>query len=93
MHLAENGGVLVSPFISQAEKEIRRQCESVNGNVILLSNEPLGEKEKPAAHDFERFTQGRLLILSPITSLITGRETFLSLNSIAESIALNILDL
>lgn len=90
MHLAENGGVLVSPFISQAEKEIRRQCESVNGNVILLSNEPLGEKEKPAAHDFERCTQGRLLILSPITSLTAGRETFLYLNSIAESIALNI---
>ena len=26
-HLAENGGVLVSPFISPAEKKVRRMCE------------------------------------------------------------------
>lgn len=88
-HLSENGGVLVSPFISQAEKEIRRQCETVNGKVILLSNKPLGEREKPAAHDFDLCANGRLLILSPMECLPSGRETFLYLNSLAESIALN----
>lgn len=92
-HLSENGGVLVSPFISPAEKEIRLQCEMGKGKVILLSNKPLGEREKPAAHDFELCAEGRLLILSPMNSLPSGRETFLYLNSIAESIALNICDI
>ncbi|MBD5209585.1 MAG: hypothetical protein HDS80_06560 [Bacteroidales bacterium] len=87
-HISENGGVLVSPFISPAEKEVRRQCENANGKIILLTNKPFREREKPAAHDFERCSQGRLLILAPQTPLPSGRETFLYLNSIAESIAL-----
>lgn len=87
-HLAENGGVLISPFISQAEKEIRRECEMANGKVIILSNKPFGEREKPAAHDFERCSQGLLLILAPLTPLPADRETFLYLNSIAEAIAI-----
>ena len=89
-HISENGGVLVSPFISPAEKEVRRQCEEANGKIILLTNKPFREREKPAAHDFERCSQGRLLILAPQTTLPSGRETFLYLNSIAESIALSI---
>lgn len=87
-HISENGGVLVSPFISPAEKEIRRKCEYSNGKIILLTNKPFSEREKPAAHDFERCSQGRLLILAPQAPLPSGRETFLYLNSIAESIAL-----
>lgn len=87
-HLSENGGVLVSPFISQPEKEIRRRCEEAQGRIILISNKPFGEKEKPAAHEFEQCANGRLLILAPMTSLPTSRKTFLYLNSVAESIAL-----
>ncbi|MDE6011092.1 MAG: hypothetical protein K2F87_06590 [Muribaculaceae bacterium] len=88
-HLAENGGVLISPFISPEEKEVRRQCEAVNGKVILLSNEPFGERSKPAAHNFELCAAGRLLILSPMEALPPDREVFLYLNSIAESLSLN----
>lgn len=87
-HLAENGGVLVSPFISPAEKSVRRQCEQTNGKIILLSNVPFGERQKPGAHDFELCAQGRLLILSPMASLAPGRDTFLYLNAIAESISI-----
>lgn len=87
-HLSENGGVLVSPFISPMEKEVRRQCEEANGKAILLTNEPFGEREKPAAHDFGLCSQGRLLILAPSEPLPPGRATFLFLNSIAESICL-----
>ena len=43
-HLSENGGVLVSPFISQAEKEVRRLCEEAGGKIILLSNRPFSER-------------------------------------------------
>lgn len=42
-HLAENGGVLVSPFISPEEKSFRRQCEQIKGKIILLSNTPFAE--------------------------------------------------
>lgn len=86
-HLAENGGVLVSPFISKGEKEIRRQCEAANGKVIFLATEPFGERQKPAAHDFELCAQGRLLILAPMAALPASRHTFLYLNSIAASLS------
>lgn len=85
-HLAENGGVLVSPFISQEEKKVRQECEEVNGKIILLTNKPFDDRQKPAAHDFKRSAEGRLLILSPMISLPAGRQTFLYLNSIADYI-------
>lgn len=87
-HLSENGGVLVSPFISPDEKMVRRQCEEVAGKIILLANAPFGEREKPAAHDFDLCSQGRLLILAPMAPLPPGRSSFLYLNSIAEHISL-----
>lgn len=87
LYLAENGGVLVSPFISPAEKAIRRQCEEANGKVILLRNTPFKEKEKPAAHDFTLCSEGRLLILAPMSPLPSDRKTFLYLNSVAESLS------
>lgn len=89
-HLSENGGILISPFISQAEKEVRRQCEAMNGKIILLSNKPFEDREKPSLHDFERCIAGQLLIIAPMTGLPPGRETFLHLNSIAETLALNL---
>ncbi|MDE6321483.1 MAG: hypothetical protein K2L93_04215 [Muribaculaceae bacterium] len=88
-HLAENGGVLVSPFISQPEKEIRRMCEDVQGKIILLTNKPFADREKPASHDFNLCAQDRLLILAPMTTLPAGRDTFIYLNFIAEAIPIN----
>ena len=87
-HIAENGGVLVSPFISQAEKEVRRKCEEIDGKIILISNQPFGDREKPSAHNFDRCAAGRLLILAPMKPLPADRSTFLYLNSLAEKIAL-----
>lgn len=86
-HLAENGGVLISPFISPAEKEVRKMCEKVNGKIILITNHPFGDRQKPGARDFSQCAQGRLLILAPMTALPEGRKTFLYLNSIAEYIS------
>lgn len=86
-HLAENGGVLVSPFISPEEKAVRQQCEQANGKIILLSNVSFGERGKPSSHDFELCAQGRLLIIAPMTPLPPGRSTFLYLNSFAETIS------
>ncbi|MDE7468407.1 MAG: hypothetical protein K2M61_08650 [Muribaculaceae bacterium] len=88
-HLSENGGVLVSPFISAAEKEVRHYCEEVNGKLILLTNAPFADRQKPSVHDFMLCARGQLLIIAPLKALAPGRETFLFLNSVSEHIALN----
>lgn len=64
LHTAANGGVLVSPFISKREKEIRAEAEATGGRLILIINEAFGERYKPAAHDFGLCAEGRLLIIS-----------------------------
>ena len=87
MHLASNGGVLVSPFIAKKEKEIRKDAESKNAKIIMISNEAFGERYKPAAHDFHQCESGSLLIIAPVKDLPECRRTFLFLNRLAEDIA------
>lgn len=65
LHVVANGGVLVSPFISPAEKEIRKMAEDIDGRIILISNEGFGDRQKPAGNDFARCCRGNLLILTP----------------------------
>lgn len=64
LHNAANGGVLVSPFISPAEKSIRGEVESLGGKIILITHEAFPERFKPAKHDFSFCSEGRLLIIS-----------------------------
>lgn len=90
LHIAANGGVLVSPFISTAERAIRTEAESLAAKIILITNRPLDDREKPAAHDFEQCTQGKLLLLTPnhLQSEPTiSRNTCLTLNNLATTIA------
>ena len=83
------GGVLVSPFISKREKEIRCTAESLGGRIILVSSEPMGERFKPAEHDFNLCAEGRLLIIAPQKPLGEGltRAICYRLNALAEAIA------
>ena len=83
LHLAANGGVLVSPFISKDEKQLRDEAESAGAKIILLTNEVFPDRYKPSAHDFTLCEQGRLLILAPASPLPTSRQTFLYLNQTA----------
>lgn len=90
LYTASNGGILVSPFISPAEKEIRRAAEELGSKIILISNHQFGEREKPPAHDFSLCEQGRLLILSPCelpTGDILSRATCLAMNAFAEKLS------
>lgn len=89
LYTAANGGVLVSPFISKPEKALRAEAEGYDGKIILITNAPMPERWKPAAHDFELCTRGRLLILSPLPELSSAlnRSTCLAMNGMAEAIA------
>lgn len=89
IYTASNGGVLVSPFISKREKEIRSECEIGVGRFILITHEAFGESFKPAAHDFDLCSEGCLLIitlgLEPKTPLT--RSICRQMNALAETIA------
>lgn len=87
IYTAVNGGVLVSPFISQREKEIRSEVEIHGGRLILISNKPFSDREKPCAHDFDLCSQGRMLIISPQNSVPFSRESCLQMNALSAAIA------
>lgn len=88
LYNAANGGVLVSPFISRDEKAIRKAAEAMDGKIILISNHKLGEREKPAVHDFELCEQGRMLIIMPHDIPETGdRVSFMAMNDFAATLA------
>lgn len=93
LYYAANGGVVVSAFISQREKEIRRKIEDLGGRIILISNCPIANREKPAKHDFELCCEGRLLIISPVDYLALpktehpSRSQCLDMNKLAEKLS------
>lgn len=87
LYTAANGGVLVSPFISPAEKEVRKEADGADGRFILITNEPMGERYKPTGHDFELCETGRLLIISAGLPGALSRRTCLAMNALAAEIA------
>lgn len=87
LYTAANGGVLVSPFISPAEKEIRKEAEEAGGRFILIINEPMGERYKPAGREFELCEAGRLLIISANLPGEISRKTCMAMNSLSEGFA------
>lgn len=89
-NVVANGGVLVSPFISREEKEIRKMAEEIDGRIILISNEPLGERQKPHGNNFARCASGNLLILTPTNPPLPAslsRTACLAMNSLAALIS------
>lgn len=87
LYTASNGGVLVSPFISPAEKAIREEAEALNAKIILITNEPMPERYKPVGHDFECCEAGRMLIISAdFPGKELTRECCLAMNGLAAEI-------
>lgn len=90
LHTASNGGVLVSPFISPAEKAIRTEAESLDANIILIQHTPFPDRYKPSGHDFDLCCRGHLLIISPAeqpTAPELSRTACLTMNALAATIA------
>lgn len=91
---ADKEGVLVSPFISPKEKAVRKAAEERGARIILIKNEPFGEKYKPADHDFRLCEEGRLLIIAPKESTegesgTLSRAACLAMNRLALEICNN----
>lgn len=87
LYTAANGGVLVSPFISSAEKAIRAEAEEAGGRFILITNKPIGDRFKPTGTDFGLCEAGRMLIISANIPGELSRQTCLSMNSLAQTVA------
>ncbi|MDE5773477.1 MAG: hypothetical protein K2H86_03355 [Muribaculaceae bacterium] len=89
LYMAANGGVLVSPFISPAEKDVRNESESTGAKIILITHERFAERYKPTAGYFEMCVSGRLLIITlnyPAGTPLT-RDICLEMNALAQSIS------
>lgn len=84
-------GVLVSPFISKAEKEIRDRAIEEGASIILIERENFAERYKPAGKLFDLCTEGRALIISlgdeRSDSPSVTRTEALRMNDLAEYLA------
>lgn len=87
----ENCGVLVSPFISENEKKVRNWAMENNGRLIIVLNNGLGPRFSPKGQLHDLCTQGRLLLVAPLTFSqsrpILTRESCTSMNDLAKSIS------
>jgi len=69
MHLARTGVVLVSPFISPAEKAVYEACYKEQLKMVKLVKRALdGKFVYPQGRDFDACVQGFLLVLSPFAA-------------------------
>jgi hypothetical protein len=63
--MAEKGAVLISPCISDGEREIARRALEAGAKLITLSNKGFSPLFKPSGRAFDSASEGRLLMLAP----------------------------
>ena len=88
---ARNGTVMVSPYISEYEKDVLNVLLKENRFVILLADNGFGKFFKPSDALFDAVAKGRLLILSPFpydpAKRTITRDECVALNGFAEEIS------
>ena len=88
---ARQGAVMVSPFISQQEKDVQAVLLREQHPLIVLADNGFRDYYKPSAHLFEATAAGRVLILSPWAydagKRHISRADCMALNKMAEDIA------
>lgn len=62
---AKHGAVVLSPCISDGEKQIAREVLKRNLPLVVLKNMGFSKYEKPGGRYFEACAEGRLLMLAP----------------------------
>ena len=65
-YAAQKGAVLISPCISQGEREIARRAFEAGYCVITLANKGFSPLYKPGGKLFETCANGKLLMLAPV---------------------------
>lgn len=91
LSLVRQGAVLISPFYSKREKQIKEEALAAGGRVIIMRNQGFPDKFKPAGREFDLCAEGRLLLLaeevaSPFEKQI-DRGQAVYLNSLCAEIA------
>lgn len=67
-----NGGVVVGPFIHPDERKVRDWAMANGGKLIMILNEDMPERYKPAGQMMELCAQGRLLVIAAPDNRPTG---------------------
>ena len=62
---AERGAVVIGPWISPGEKQVKVAVVAAGGKVVQLLPEGMGRYYKPSGLDFDLCAEGRMLQLSP----------------------------
>lgn len=92
---ARKGAVMVSPFISEKEKEVLTVLLAEEHPIIILADNGFRDYYKPSAGLFDSVAAGRVLILSPWEydqqKKHISREECVALNALAADIASYIL--
>lgn len=90
---AEHGAVVLSPCISDGERQIAREVFKRKIPLVILKNRGFAKYEKPKGHFFEACAEGRLLMLAPAAWPYTARTKAMTrleataLNRIAQWLA------
>lgn len=88
---AQNGAVLVSPFIHGKEREVLYSVLAEDGKAIYLADNGFRDYFKPSAGLFDAVAAGRVLILSPCeydpNKKHVSRADCVALNAMAEEIS------
>ena len=85
-----NGGVLVSPFVSEREKEFRDNTLEYGGAVIQILSDGFPERFKPPGRMFDYCMNGQLLYVAPTEfkgKRGVSRAECLEMNALAAVIA------
>lgn len=89
--IIRGGGVLISPFISRAEKEIMHYGIKNGASIIRIVENGFPERYKPSGEEFNLCSEGRLLIIAPVTHRTRtdkiSRAQCLEMNALAEALS------
>lgn len=88
---ARKGAVLISPFISEAERAVRDEALKEHLSIIVIHDKPLPELYKPEPMYFDACREGRILIISPVKGHFLNKDLTYAqckeMNALSEAIA------
>lgn len=87
----ENGGVLISPFISQSEKRVLEWAIENGGRIIQILDNGFGERFAPKGRLHTLCDEGRILLVAPCEHSLTppkiSRRSCMEMNGLARELA------